>query len=81
MWPIENRHRYDPDRPRYPSDLTDAGGGAGLVAVALALGCRDIVRRIPPPSVRRRVVKPPALFVVRVASHELTDSHCQGANS
>ena len=24
MWTIENRHRYDRDRLRYPSDLTDA---------------------------------------------------------
>src|SRR3954468_7844312 len=23
MWTIENRHRYDRDRLRYPSDLTD----------------------------------------------------------
>ena len=24
MWTTENRHRYDRDRLRYPSDLTDA---------------------------------------------------------
>lgn len=24
MWTIENRHRYDRDKLRYPSDLTDA---------------------------------------------------------
>jgi hypothetical protein len=23
MWTIENRHRYDRDKLRYPSDLTD----------------------------------------------------------
>ena len=24
MWTTENRHRYDRDKLRYPSDLTDA---------------------------------------------------------
>jgi hypothetical protein len=24
VWTIENRHRYDRDRLRYPSDLTEA---------------------------------------------------------
>ena len=27
MWTIENRHRYDRDNLRYPSDLTDDEGG------------------------------------------------------
>jgi hypothetical protein len=27
MWTIENRHRYDRDGLRYPSDLTDAEWG------------------------------------------------------
>ena len=31
MWTVENRVRYNQDRLRYPSDLTDEEWGLGVV--------------------------------------------------
>ena len=66
MWTTENRHRYDRDKLRYPSDLTDEewqlrGGGKRTVNVrevvngvmyVLSTGCqwRYIPKDLPPRS-------------------------------
>ena len=56
MWMIENRHRYDRDKLRYPSDLTDAewqvieplippakrGGGKRTVNMREVVKWRDV---------------------------------------